>query len=74
MRTAVNPKHKALFRALSPTTGGMVTALRQWARENGIDDDVAELAIRFRREHASNLADTQVERLMVLLQTVGGKE
>jgi len=68
--TTASARHPAIFRALAPTTGGLVAALRVWARENNVDEKAMELAIRFRRDHASNLADTQVQRLAVLLETV----
>ncbi len=68
-RTATS-RHPAIFRALAPTTGGMPTALRAWARDNDVDADAMEIAIRWRREHAPNLADTQVQRLAVLLESV----
>jgi hypothetical protein len=49
----------------------MVTALRAWAHDNNVDPEAMEAAIRFRREHAMNLADTQVQRIAVLLERYG---
>ena len=57
-------RHPGIFRALGRAkVGSMVDRLHAWAREHEIRPSAIRAAIEFRRDHASQLGERQVQLL-----------